>query len=253
MNIKKIVFITTVLFFTTFSIFAGHIPETGELRIHYQGRFTVIGDLNNWNPYLELLGNFDSNLQPSYYHLLTGSYYRVHRNIKIGLFYLLQGGVRHDDDWIALNPGWEWNDTLDRIENNLVFDITPRFIVPYVFNNNAISSIKIRYHYNFFNNHQTILLKPGFSYFYMQDREPVWNTSLAYSFYIPLNFSETLLYEHGPYLNFIYHINKVIKLEARTSYHIKTWTSGADSLALGDSYSVEEYGLNIGLGIIFTP
>ncbi|MCK5673670.1 MAG: hypothetical protein KAH95_09845 [Spirochaetales bacterium] len=253
MNIKNIVIITTVFVITTLSVFADHIPESSKLGIQYQSRLSVIGDLNNWNPYLEVLGNLDSNLQPSYYSLLTGSYYRVHRNVKIGVFYLLQGGARHDDDWVALNPGWEWNETINRIENNLILDLTPRFIVPYVFNNNAISSLKIRYQYNFFNNHQTLLLKPGLSYFYMIDRKPVWNTSIAYSFYIPLNFSETYLYEHGPYFNFIYHVNKLIKLEARTNLHFKTWTTGEDSLALGDSYSVNENGLSIGLGIIFTP
>jgi len=253
MNIKKMVFIITVLFLITLSVFADHIPETSGLGIKYQSRFSVIGNLNKWNPYLEALGNIDSNLQPSYYHLLTGSYYRVHRNVKIGVFHLLQGGERHDDDWVALNPGWEWNNTINRIENNIIFDLTPRFIVPYVFNENAVGSLKMRYQYNFFNNHQTLLLKPGLSYFHMVARKPVWNTSLAYSFYIPLNFSESYLYEHGPYINFIYHINKLIKFEARTNLYFKTWTTGKDSLALGDSYSVNENGLSIGLGIIFTP
>jgi hypothetical protein len=253
MDIKKIVLIITLLLSVAFSISSEHIPETGNMGIQYQGRFTVIGDLENWNPYLELLGNLDNKIEPSYYHILTGSYYRLHKNLKIGAFYLLQGGVRHDNDWIALNPGWEWNDSINRIENNLVFDVTPRFIIPYILHRNAVSSLKVRYQYNFFNKHQTLLLKPGFSYFYMQDRKPVWNTSLAYSFYIPLNFSETYLYEHGPYLNFIYHINKLIKFEARTNLHFKTWTTGADSLALGDSYSVSENNISIGLGIIITP
>ena len=72
MNIKKIAFITTVLVITTFSVFADHIPETSGLGIQYQSRFTVIGEMNNWNPYLELMGNLDNNLLPSYYHLLTG-------------------------------------------------------------------------------------------------------------------------------------------------------------------------------------
>ncbi|MDA3939191.1 MAG: hypothetical protein PF693_07770 [Spirochaetia bacterium] len=87
----------------------------------------------------------------------------------------------------------------------------------------------------------------------MIDRKPVWNTSLAYSFYIPLNFSETLLYEHGPYINFIYHLNDLVKLEARANFHFRNWTTGEDSLAVGDSYSLIEEGLIIGLGFIVTP
>ncbi len=140
-----------------------------------------------------------------------------------------------------------------RFQYQKIFDVTPRFLVPMIFNNNAVASLKIRYQYNFFNNHQTLLFKPGLNYFYMIDRKPIWSTSLAYSFYFPLNFSESLLYEHGPYVNFLYHINKLIKLEARANLHFRTWTTGEDSIALGDSYSVIEKGLNIGLGIIITP
>ncbi len=253
MNKKRIYFATLIFTFTAITVLADHIPEFSTPEIQYQGRFTAIWDIGNWDPYLEVLGKTDSSFQPVYYHLLTGSYYRLHKNLKIGAFYLLQGGVRHDDDWVALNPGWEWNNSINRLENSLVFDITPRFLIPYILNRQAVGAIKFRYQFNFFNNHQTLLVKPGLSYFYMSNRKPLWNTSLAYSFYIPLNFSDTPLYEHGPYINFIYHLNKLIKLEARTSYHIKTWTTGADSLALGDGYSVVEHGLNIGLGVIITP
>ena len=63
----------------------------------------------------------------------------------------------------------------------------------------------------------------------------------------------SLLYEHGPYVNFLYHISKLIKLEARAELHFRTWTTGEDSLAIGDSYNVAEKDLSIGLGIILTP
>jgi len=254
MALKRLIIIIMILLFTTLSVYADHVPETSDLGIDFQGRFTVIADINNWNPYLEILGRIDNNaIQIDYRHILAGSYYRFHRNIKIGAFYLLQAGTRHDNDWISLNPGWEWADTVNRLENNIILDITPRCFVPYILNNNAVASLKIRYQYNFFNNHQTLLFKPGVNYFYMIDRKPVWSTSLSYSFYFPLNFSESLLYEHGPYVNFLYHINKLVKFEARANLHFRTWTTGEDSLALGDSYNVIENGLTIGLGIILTP
>lgn len=253
MVIKKIVFICAFLFGAILSISSEHIPGSTNSGIQYQSRIAVIGNLENWNPYLELSGNLDSKIEPSYYHILTGSYYRLHKNLKIGAFYLLQGGSRHDDDWTALNPGWEWRNSINRIENNLMLDITPRFIIPYILNRKTVSFLKIRYKYNFYNNQQTILFKPGINYFNMRDRKPVWNAGLSYSFYIPLNFSEVFLYEHGPYINIIYHINELLKLEARSSIQFKTWTTGADSLALGDSYSVTENKLIVGLGIIITP
>jgi hypothetical protein len=253
MVFKKIILILIIIFTYTQTLSADHIPEVSSFINQYQGRFSIIRSINHWNPYLEVLGNINTNFSPSYYHFLTGSYYRVHKNLKIGAFYKLQGGVTHDDDWLFLNPGWEWDDSINRVEHNLILDLSPRFIIPKILNKKAVASLKIRYQYNFFNEHQTLLFKPGVSFFYMFDRKPVWNASLAYSMYFPLNFSEAFIYEHGPYLNFIYHMSDLIKVETRASFHIKTWTSGKDSIALGDSYNVNEKGLNIGIGIILTP
>lgn len=252
MNFKKYLFILMVFTVINLPVFSDHIPTESDTAMNIQGRVAVIGNVNNWNPYLEVSGRLHtSTLEIDYGHLLAGSYYRVHKNIKVGAFYMLQTGVRHDDDWVSLNPGWEWKDTARRLENSLILDITPRYLVPWI-NKNSVTSIKFRYMYNFFNDHQTLLIKPGVNYFHLINRKPVWSASLAYSFYIPLNFSESVLYEHGPYINFIYHLSKLIKLELKTSFHFITWTTGKDSLADGDSYSINENAFNLGIGIIFT-
>lgn len=62
--------------------------------------------------------------------LTLGGYRRVHRNLKLGLFYRLQQGARHDDDWrrrAARSTAWEWEDTRRRSEHVLILDATPRF------------------------------------------------------------------------------------------------------------------------------
>ncbi len=82
----------------------------------------------------------------------------------------------------------------------------------------------------------------------MVNRKPAWNVNLAYSMYIPLNFSESIIYEQGPYMNFIYHFNTMIKLELGTNLYYRNWTSGADSIALGNSYSVTEKVLKARIG-----
>ena len=251
---KRTGFIVLLLSAIIISADADHIPSTGSLDLEYQSRIALIGSINNWNPYVEFLGNVNNDtFQLGYRHFLAGTYYRIHRNLKIGAFYLLQEGTRHDDDWIALNPGWKWDDSTERLENTAILDLSPRFILPKILNEKSLASIKIRYQYNFFNNQQSLIFKPALSYFYLSDRKPVWNTSLAYSLYFPINFSEAVLYEHGLYLNFIYHVNKWFKLETRASLLFKNWTTGADSKALGDSYSVIEKNFNIGFGIILTP
>ena len=119
--LKRLILIVAVSVIAILPVYAVHAPDTSDLGINIQGRFTVIADINNWNPYLEVLGRIDSNLtQINYRHILTGSYYRIQRNIKIGAFYLLQTGNRHDNDWTFLNPGWEWEDTANRFEHNII-------------------------------------------------------------------------------------------------------------------------------------
>jgi len=97
-----------------------------------------------------------------------------------------------------------------------------------------------------------LMAKPGINYFYLKDREPIWNAGLYYSIYFPLNFGKTLVYEHGPYFSFLYHLNRVIKFEFRASYLDWIWTQGKDSIALDDSYTVHEKTMTLGLGILIT-
>ena len=121
MALNRLILFITALIFTVLSVSAGQIPESGNLGIDYQGRLTVIADMKNSDPYLEVLGRFDSEAsRMGYRHIMVGSYYRIHRNLKLGAFYLLQSGVLHDDDWLFLNPGWNWDDTKNRLENNLI-------------------------------------------------------------------------------------------------------------------------------------
>lgn len=90
MTLKRLIFIVTVLVLLAFSVYAGQVPVSGDLRVDYLGRFTVIADIKNWNPYLKVQGRYISDAaQIDYRHILTGSYYRIHKNIKIGAFYLL--------------------------------------------------------------------------------------------------------------------------------------------------------------------
>ncbi|MDA3939190.1 MAG: hypothetical protein PF693_07765 [Spirochaetia bacterium] len=117
---NKLILLLSIIVFLGMSAAAEHIPDTSAFKTEYQGRVTVIADINNWNPYLEVLGNLNGDsFELAYKHLQTGAYFRINKNLKIGAFYLLQQGVRHDDDWISLNPGWEWEDSTNRLEHNI--------------------------------------------------------------------------------------------------------------------------------------
>ena len=78
--------------------------------------------------------------------------------------------------------------------------------------------LKNRYFFNTWNLQQTLMVRPGLTYIHLRDREPVFNLGLQYGLYFPLNFSDALIYEHDPYLSFIYHLNEQVKLELFGAY-----------------------------------
>ena len=210
-------------------------------------------NIGSFNPFLEILARLeDTNLEFRYRSLTLGSYYRIHRNIKLGLFYRLQQGARHDDDWIDLNPGWEWADTRERFENVLIFDISPRFLLDFLPGKSWVLMLKGRYLFNTFNLHHSIMLRPGLTFFLMHDREPLFNFSFNYSLYFALNFGSVAVYEQWPYLTVLFHLSPNIKLELSGSYRSVTWSTSQDFKKTGAAgYRFNYSAFSIGLGVLF--
>lgn len=228
-----------------------HVPEAGGLDLDFRTRAAVAADIGDWNPYLDLEGRFEGEDNQFRYRSVTaGAYRRVHRNVKVGAFYRLQAGVRHDDDWLDLGGGfWEWDDTGDRYEHLLMADVTPRLLL----GRSGVAAAKLRYEYNLSNGLQVLLLRPGYTWFHVVDRQPRWNLGVNYALYFSLNFGDSLLYEHGPYLSWLYHLSDLLKLEVRGDYHTTIWSPGEDSIAAGDSYLVKDRRILLGLGFLLTP
>ena len=148
----------------------------------------------------------------------AGAYYRLHSNLKAGVFYTLQRGARHDDDWIDLDPGWEWLDTRGRTEHVLALDVSPRFQLSFLPGRNWVLMLKTRYRYDTHGSEHTLILRPGLTYFLLVDRNPVLNLSFNYGLYFPLNFGSTLIYGHAPYVTVLWHIGPSVKLELSGTY-----------------------------------
>jgi len=231
---------------------ADHIPVAPSGVVEFQGRSALLLDLGRLDPLVELEGRIeDVDHELRYRALTAGSYLRLLKNLKIGAFYRLQQGARHDDDWIDLNPGWEWIDSRKRTEQVLILDASPRFLLDFLPGKSWIISVKNRYLYNTFNSQHSIMVRPGLTYFLMRNREPLLNFSLNYGFYFPLNFGSTLLYEHEPYLSVLYHLSENLKLELTGAYRTVTWNSSADTLADGDSYTVDYKAFIFGFAVLF--
>lgn len=160
--------------------------------------------------------------------LTLGSYYRVHRNLKLGAFYRVQQAAMHDDDWIAAGDSFEWRDTGNRTEHLFLVDASPRFLLPWLPGEAWVFMLKGRYGYNTHNAHQWVQLRPGLTYFRIVDREPRANASLNWDFYFPINFGESPLYAHWPYLNVLYHLTRTVKLDVSLARRMQTWSTSRD-------------------------
>jgi hypothetical protein len=233
-----------------------HVPESespvsGELGPDFMGRFAIIADVGDWNPLLELDGRIEGSDRELRYRALTaGTYYRPHRNLKIGSFYRVQAGARHDDDWEREGTDdWRWKESEDRYEHLLLLDATPRFLL----GRSGVASAKLRYEYNLSIAQQVLLLGPGYTWFYMRDREPRWNLSLHYSLYFSLNFGDVPIYRHGPYASMLIHLSELLKMELRGEYQTRIWSTSEDSEEVGDSYVRYDRRVLLGLGFVLTP
>jgi hypothetical protein len=228
-------------------VFTPGVPE-------FQARTAALVNSGSFQPFLELAGRFeDAEYQFRYRALTAGSYFRVHRNLKLGAFYRLQTGALHDDDWGMQAGTWGWADTRDRMEHLLILDASPRFLLDFLPGRNWVFMLKGRYELNSFDLQQTLLVQPGLTYFWMRNREPVLNISLNYGLYFPLNFGDTLIYEHAPYLELLYHLSPTVKLELTGTYRLRTWSTSEDFLSEfdGATYSARSGSFVLGFGAVF--
>jgi hypothetical protein len=232
---------------------AEHIPTPGRGAMEFQSRTALLMHLENANPVLELQGWFQgSPYQFRYRSVTAGGYYRIHRNLKVGAFYRWQQGARHDDDWIDLNPGWAWVDSRSRSEHLFIADVSPRFQLRFLPGENWVLMLKARYRYNSFNSQHALILRPGLTYYLLLNREPLLNFSINYGLYFPLNFGSTLIYEHSPYINVLYHVSPTVKLELNGTFRSVVWSSSQDAVDDAFSYEVTDRTFLVGLGVLFS-
>jgi hypothetical protein len=253
MNTRVLLIAAIVVSTTGFNAVADEIPVAPSGVVEFESRTALLMDLGRFDPLIDLEGRFeDENLEFRYRSLTAGAYIRLLKNLKVGAFYQIQQGARHDDDWIQSTGVWEWVDSRNRTEQVLILDVSPRFLLDFLPGRNWVFAVKNRYEYNTFNGQHSLLVRPGLTYFLIRNREPLVNFSLNYGLYIPLNFGETFLYEHGPYLEVLYHLNRNIKLELTGAYKTVIWSTSDAYWSWGwDNYAVPNRSFVVGLGVLF--
>ena len=252
--IKSILSVTLVFgLWTTAALQADHIPVPPKGVLEFQGRTAALFKIGAVQPFVELRGKIEDAAHELRYHGLTlGSYFRILDNLKLGAFYRLQAGERHDDDWIFTDPGWKWSDTRSRYEHLLMLDASPRFLLDFLPGKNWVFMLKTRYMFNITNSQHSILLRPGLTYFLLLDREPVFNFAFNYYMYFSLNFGNTAVYKHWPQLNVLYHVSPLLKLELSGAYKTVFWSTSKDVEEIeGDDYTEAFRSFVLGFGILF--
>jgi len=243
----------TALLCAVTPVFANHIPVApdGVVELETHGRLFV--DLDKLDPFVEVAGRWeDKDFQFRYRAVTLGAYYRVLDNLKVGAFYRLQAGARHDDDWIEPQVGvWEWVDSRDRYENVLILDASPRFLLKQLPGENWVVMVKNRYQFNTYNMQQSLMVRPALTYFWMRERKPVLNITASYEAVFSVNYGDSLFYYRAPYIEFLYHLSDQWKLDTRIARKTVTWSSSDDTVANGDSYEVDYTAWQVSLGFVY--
>jgi hypothetical protein len=249
-----VVFCLAALLATPLGLFAGeHVPPGPRSALEAETHVRAFWRINEWEPMVSLEARAEDGFELFYRSLSLGSYYRVHRNVKVGAFYRVQQGARHDDDWIARDGSFVWRETNSRTEHLFYADVSPRFLVPQLPGTDWVFMLKNRYFYNTFNQQQWLTVRPALTWLWIVDRQPVLNVAFSYEFYVPLNFGETLLYAHWPYLNVLYHLTDTVKIDGSVAYRTRVWSTSedvADDPAHGD-YQKRIRTWTVGLGVVF--
>ena len=174
----------TVLWNVALAADSHRADSLDESSLNTGSRLMFLGDLGKLDITAEALGSYRGD-NPFQISITAGGYYRIHKNIKAGVLYTLQKGMLHDEDWVESGGNWSWNDTSGRYEQVLTADLTPRFLLPGIPGKNWVFALKNRYGYNFYNEQQSYLLRPGLTWFYLKDRIPMFSVNGSYGLYFP--------------------------------------------------------------------
>lgn len=218
--------------------------------IEYENSVRAFWKAGAWEPMGDLTARWEGEEQAQRYRALTvGSYRRVLRHLKVGAFYRLQQGARHDDDWRRREPGspiWEWEDTRRRSEHLLVLDATPRVQLSFLPGKNWVFFFRNQYHYNSFNGQSSLKVSPELAYFWARKDKPLGTVFLMYESTVALNYGVTKVVERWLYLGGLWHaVPGVLSVGPHAALREWTWGTSVHSPPQ-DRYRVLQRSLVLG-------
>lgn len=223
------------LFFSS-PLFADHVPEGESFNlkgIHFK---TFIKQTNLTHKiFIESIEDYHQEKASKAGY---SSSYKISQGHKITTSLFYQSGFRHNDDWIFKSDEWSWEKTSQRFEP--VFQLGYKLkTIPSPF-----IPITLDFHSflrkNFFNQQESLIIKPGFSYFKLQSGIPKFSIHPSIVYYYPVNFHETKEYKKGYYILSLYHVNASYQIGFKFESLIEQWSTSRDFKKIRNSSYIKE-------------
>jgi hypothetical protein len=175
-----------------------------------------------FEPFLETSERWQYAERRPYRALTAGSYAKVEKHLKVGAFYRLQYGARHNDDWTNPGPGrWEWEDTTRRPEHVLILDASPRVNLFKSF----VASMKVRFERNFFSAEDVLKVEPELAYFWMDGLTPRATFFVRHEVDFSLNFGKNPVWQRWYYVAALWHANPHLSLGPKAALREEVWST----------------------------
>lgn len=204
-------------------------PEVPRGRpLEYEAAARFFAKAGPFEPMAETVGRWQYDDRRLFRSVALGSYARAARHLKVGAFWRVQYGARHDDDWIKDAPGhWFWRDTTSRPEHVLVLDATPRAELPFL-PGKWTASLKLRWEHNFFDKGGTAKFEPELAWFWVDGLTPRATVFLRHGWYQPLNFGGRRVYERWWYLAGLWHAAPGISVGPSVALRDEFWNASTE-------------------------
>ncbi|MBC7458601.1 MAG: hypothetical protein H7235_10000 [Bdellovibrionaceae bacterium] len=231
---------------------ANHIPLDKSSGTDYELVSRLFYIQKDWS----LLGEFTGINQfenQNFRSLTLGAYYRFHPNLRMGLFYKRQLGFRHNEDWIT-DPilDWKWQNTNARGEDLAIFDVSPKFLIPFFPGDAWSLELKTRIEYNSFNQNQNLRFRPMLTYYWIREDKPFINFFIEQEQALPLNYGQGKVNELWNYVGALYNQSEQFQFGVNVSQKTMTWVNTDDfQKSLGSTYSTANTGTTVGLLVIY--
>lgn len=179
-------------------------------------------------PFAEAVQRWQFQGQQPYEAVTLGTYARAARWLKVGAFYRVEHGARHDDDWDHdAAKHWRWNQTYLRPESSFILDATPRVQFPFLPGRNWVGSLKLRYEHNLFDGESLLRVEPELAWFWMNGLSPRATLFLRHEEAFPLNFGQTTVWQRWSYVGALWHPRPWLSLGPSIALRDEVWNTSA--------------------------